>query len=300
MTKETQKYIKSPLNYIGGKYKLIPQILPKFPKNINTFFDLFCGGCNIGLNVEAQNYVFNDNLTYLIRLYCCLQHMADDAIIIDYVQDIIDEFGLSKTNIEGYNKLRVRYNQDKNSLYLFTLICYSFNNQIRFNNKHEFNTSFGKDRSHFNENIKQNLKNFVQRIDRIDPKFTCADFKDLLSQTEFKKDDFVYADPPYLISTGSYNDGKRGFKGWTEKEELELLSELDKLDSKETKFALSNIIEHKGNANEILKDWLTVNQHYYIHSVGVDYTNANYQVKNRIKNKTIEVLITNYDTQHLS
>ena len=36
-----QEYIKSPLNYVGGKYKLLPQILPLFPKNIDTFIDLF-------------------------------------------------------------------------------------------------------------------------------------------------------------------------------------------------------------------------------------------------------------------
>lgn len=29
--------IQSPLNYTGGKYKLLPQILPFFPENINCF-----------------------------------------------------------------------------------------------------------------------------------------------------------------------------------------------------------------------------------------------------------------------
>lgn len=37
-------YIKSPLNYTGGKYKLLPQILPLLPNNIDTFIDLFWGG----------------------------------------------------------------------------------------------------------------------------------------------------------------------------------------------------------------------------------------------------------------
>ena len=36
--------IKSPLNYTGGKFKLLPQILPLFPDNIDTFVDLFAGG----------------------------------------------------------------------------------------------------------------------------------------------------------------------------------------------------------------------------------------------------------------
>lgn len=37
-----EKYIKSPLNYVGGKYKLLK--VPLFPKNIHTFVDLFGGG----------------------------------------------------------------------------------------------------------------------------------------------------------------------------------------------------------------------------------------------------------------
>lgn len=37
-------YIKSPLNYVGGKFKLLPEIIPLFPTNINTFVDLFGGG----------------------------------------------------------------------------------------------------------------------------------------------------------------------------------------------------------------------------------------------------------------
>ena len=36
-------YIKSPLNYVGGKYKLLPQIVPLFPEKIHTFIDLFGG-----------------------------------------------------------------------------------------------------------------------------------------------------------------------------------------------------------------------------------------------------------------
>ncbi|MFY7787853.1 MAG: DNA adenine methylase [Thermoflexibacteraceae bacterium] len=38
---QTFKQIKSPLNYIGGKYKLLEQILHLFPKEINTFVDWF-------------------------------------------------------------------------------------------------------------------------------------------------------------------------------------------------------------------------------------------------------------------
>ena len=40
-------YIKSCLNYTGGKYKLLNQILPLFPQDIDKFIDLFCGGASV-------------------------------------------------------------------------------------------------------------------------------------------------------------------------------------------------------------------------------------------------------------
>ena len=36
-------YYKNPFNYIGAKYKLLPQILPLFPDKIPILFDLFGG-----------------------------------------------------------------------------------------------------------------------------------------------------------------------------------------------------------------------------------------------------------------
>jgi DNA adenine methylase len=53
-SKPQLKVIKSPLNYIGGKAKILDQILPLFPKSIDNFVDLFAGGCNVGVNVCAN------------------------------------------------------------------------------------------------------------------------------------------------------------------------------------------------------------------------------------------------------
>lgn len=61
--------IQSPLNYTGGKFKLLPQILPLFPGKIDQFVDLFCGGCNVGLNVTANKVIYNDLDENVINLY---------------------------------------------------------------------------------------------------------------------------------------------------------------------------------------------------------------------------------------
>ena len=43
MNTNMNTYIKSPINYTGGKYRLLNKIIPLFPENINTFVDFFGG-----------------------------------------------------------------------------------------------------------------------------------------------------------------------------------------------------------------------------------------------------------------
>lgn len=232
--------IKSPLNYTGGKFKLLNQILPKFPADIGTFVDMFAGGCNVGLNVRSERTVFNDNLTYLIDLYRSLQALSEQEIF-EHIYGRIRTLGLSKTNKAGYLALRDEYNVSKNPLDLFVLVTHSFNNQIRFNNKHQFNMPFGA--RDFNTSMEKNLRSFLNRVKGMDCTFSNESFEDF-DFSNLTRNDLVYCDPPYLISTATYNDGKRGFKGWGEAEEKRLLDVLDKLNELEIRFALSNVVEH--------------------------------------------------------
>lgn len=275
--------IKSPLNYTGGKFKLLPQILPLFPGNINTFVDLFTGGCNVGINVKANKLIRNDYMKQIIDLYTYLQQ-SDYEDILTYINNKINEYKLSMINKEGYLKFREYYNKYKNPLDLFICICYAFNYSIRFNSKGEFNIAFGKDRSCFNTAIQGRLETFMNKIKNI--KFTNNDFR-LLKVDKLHNNDFVYCDPPYLITDANYNENG----GWEEKSEIDLLNLLDKLNNNNIKFALSNVIESKGKINNILKEW---SKKYYMHKLNYSYGNCNYQTKNKSKNSTQEVLITNY------
>ena len=284
--------IKSPLNYIGGKYKILSQLLPLFPKKINNFVDLFAGGCNVGINVEAKTIHLNDNLTFLIEMYKAFR-LNDVETTINHIEKRIKQFRLSLTNEDGYNKMRELYNKEKKPLDLFVLIAYSFNHQIRFNNKHEFNNPFGRARSSFNVKMKQNLEQFILKIQNTNTLFSDIPFNDF--NLSFLSDgDFVYCDPPYLITTGTYNDGKRGFTGWTTKEETILLNQLDKLHKRGMKFALSNVLKHKGKSNDILEKWVDENSDYQVNYINCHYANSNYHLSIRDRSGSAEVLITNY------
>ncbi|MCL2045966.1 MAG: Dam family site-specific DNA-(adenine-N6)-methyltransferase [Oscillospiraceae bacterium] len=280
------KYLKSPLNYIGGKYKILPQILSIFPDKIDTFVDLFAGGCNVGINVNAKKIICNDLNSKIIEMYNAFLQI-DTEEILNHIENRIAEYSLSKDNEDGFRKFRNHYNDSKNPLDLYTLTCFSFNYQFRFNNNLEYNNPFGRNRSQFSENMKNNLLTFLARIKEIDIVFSALDFIEI-DLSALAQDDLVYCDPPYLITTGSYNDGNRGFKDWKETQEIALYEMLEKLDTQSVKFALSNVLTHKGNENKILNEWC---KKYTVHHIENSYTNASYNAK---RGESEEVLITNF------
>ena len=301
--------IQSPLNYTGGKFKLLPQILPLFPKNIDIFVDLFCGGANVGINVKSNKTILNDTNDNLTLLFSMFKNLGNDFLSL--IDEIIEKYKLSQSSKYGYDyyncdsntglapynkdrflKLRDDFNNSKDIGYyhyamLYTLILYSFNNQIRFNSQGHFNLPVGK--RDYNEKMIQKLQKFIDRLKEKDYKFSNLDFRDFDIST-LNSDSFVYADPPYLITCATYNE--QG--GWSEKDEHDLLNFLDDLHKNNIKFALSNVLRSKGKENSILIEWTQRNSDKYkVINLNYSYNNSNYQTKNKSE-VTEEVLIVNY------
>lgn len=303
---EINEFVKSPLNYTGGKYKLLPELIKRFPAEDGTFVDLFGGGFNVGVNSRNRLVVYNDlseQTTRLIKLF----YKYNTNEIIDKLEELIKKYGLSDSEKNGYeyygcnssnglgqynkkpfSKLRDDYNNSKKSVskdfLLLLLTIYSFNNQIRFNSSGLYNLPVGK--RDFNASTRKNVKLFSEKIKTKEVIFLSKDFNNI----DFKQYEkpFFYCDPPYLLGDASYNENG----GWDEQKENELLAFLKQLDTSGVKFALSNVIEHKGKQNKLLLDWCLKNQFNIIY-LDKNYSNSNYQTKHK-EQKTLEVLITNY------
>ena len=293
--------IKSPLNYVGGKFKLLPQILPYIPKDIDIFYDVFCGGTEVGVNVKADKICCSDINAEVMELLKYFKYNTYEDIVSG-IENIIHKYDLSESNINGYEyyncnsndglskynkekylKLRHDYNNgNRTPIMFYTMLIFAFNNYIKFNKNNNFTTAVNK--RDFNNNLRKKLKEYIEKIQSLNIKFETKDFRKINLDT-LSKEDFVYCDPPYLIACADYNDR------WSDKDELDLLELLDSLNCKGIRFALSNVLEHKGKSNDILKDWA---KKYNIHILNFNYSNCNYQTKIRDKNSTIEVLITNY------
>ncbi|MDD5959044.1 MAG: Dam family site-specific DNA-(adenine-N6)-methyltransferase [Methanobrevibacter wolinii] len=291
--KPKRKFLKSPFNYIGGKYKILPQLYENFPLKVNTFVDLFGGGFNVGINSNANKIIYNDQITPLVNLFKYL-NTHEYSNVVKYINNQIRKFNIKKDEKEGYLKFRKYYNtKSNNPLDLYVLIANSFNYQIRFNNSGEFNCPHGTHRSYFSKNMAKRLNRFMEVMHKKNIEYYNNDFMDLNILDKIDENSLVYCDPPYLITTGSYNDGNRGFKNWTKKEEINLLNLLDEIDLNGYKFALSNIITQGNKTNELLVNW--INEHNYnVININSDYSNSNYKKKKSNKKNTQEILVINY------
>ena len=303
---EIVEFAKSPLNYTGGKFKLLPELIKRFPNEECTFIDLFGGGFNVGVNAKNHKIVYNDlseQTTRLIKLF----YKYNTNEIVNKLEELIKKYGLSDSEKNGYEyygcnssnglgqfnkkpfaKLRNDYNAAKKSIdkdfMLLLLTIYSFNNQIRFNSSGLYNLPVGK--RDFNASTRKNVKLFSEKLKTKDVLFFSKDFNEI-NYKQFDRP-FFYCDPPYLLGDASYNENG----GWDETKECELLSFLKNLSDNGVRFALSNVLEHKGKTNTILLNWAIDNRFNIIY-LNKNYSNSNYQIKNK-NDKTTEVLITNY------
>lgn len=255
---------ESPLNYVGNKTRIISEIKNNIPTDIDYFIDAFGGGFNVGINIDSQNIVYNEYNHFVKELIESFRHYDTFSYIV-YMKKIIQRFGLERGNKDAYLKLRDYYNSfpenKRDPRLLLVVILYSFQQQIRFNANHEFNNPAGI--RWFNDKILEKLVSFSRRIKEQDIQFYCSDYTAMYKHIN-NNHAFIYLDPPYMLTNSSYNDGKRGFKGWSVLQENELFNFLDKLSLEGNRFMLSYVIEHKDKINQNLLAWIKDNNYHII------------------------------------
>jgi len=298
------KIKRSPLFYVGDKYKLMKQLVNLFPKEVNNFYEPFVGGGTVFLNIEAKKYFLNDIDKHLINIHKLLiassknskkffketekiihkyklSHSYKKDVVPDSLKKEFKKTYYARFNKEGYDKLRTCVNnfQKNDPLVLYILLIYGFNRMLRFNGGGKFNLPVGN--VDFNKNVVNALNGYFDFVHDKKISITSKDFKKFFSDKKYLKNDFVYLDPPYLISASEYN------KLWNQESEADLLKMIDALDKKGVKFALSNVTHYNGSKNELLLEWM---KKYKVHKIDSNYINYHNNGKKVIK----EVLITNY------
>lgn len=133
----------------------------------------------------------------------------------------------------------------------------------------------------FNTNVYHALTDYFTLVSQKCITWLNMDFRQFLTNIHLAEDDFVYLDPPYLITFSEYN------KLWNEDTEKELLAMLDVLSEQHIKFAISNVTHYKGRENTIFQTWAGK---YHAHPIKSNYISYHDNTAKTFN----EVLVTNY------
>lgn len=295
---------RSPMFYVGDKYKLIREIRTHFPDHINRLIEPFVGGGSVMMNVDADGFILNDIDSYVIGLHQMLcGYVGREQEFYTEFYRIVDQYGLSlsyrenpvpqelrkaypktyfaKYNKEAYHQLKADYitGGQQNWMQLYVLLIYGFNRMLRFNKKGLFNLPVGN--VDYNPNTHDALEDYFRVMSTKQVEWYNEDFRLFLGNVNYQEDDLVYLDPPYLITFSEYN------KLWNDETERELLALLDDMNARGIHFAISNVTHYRGRTNTLFLEW---SAQYHSHSIKSNYISFN---DNSIKQFN-EVLVTNY------
>lgn len=202
------------LKWVGGKTRLMPQLLPLLPPKFNDYYEPFLGGGAFYFALPGVHKAYlNDINQHLISANI---HIRDDLETViknlKKLEKIYHDLEEEEQKVY-YLERRDEYNVLKDSsvkktalLIFLNKTC--FNGMYRENSKGGFNVPFGKHRA---PKIcdEANLQLVSRKLKNAE--FSSGSYADVVKAA--KKGDFIYFDPPYFplnptsSFTGYHADG---------------------------------------------------------------------------------------------
>jgi DNA adenine methylase len=295
---------RSPLFFVGDKAKLLSQLVPSIPRSIDTYVEPFLGGGSLSLNVSAKKFILSDISAPLVTIHKRLRELSLAGDLVGTVCRRIQGYGLTcshlgiaaprrllikypktyfaEANRKAYLELRSKVNssQDPDPLDLYILVVYGFNRMLRFNRHGKFNVPVGN--VDFNAKTAAALEEFQEFHTSNDKvRLIAQDFRDCFPRLRLGRSDFVYLDPPYLITEAEYN------ARWTSADDLVLCELFESLNATGVRVAMSNVLQYRDKHNVSLETWA---RQFSIVEIRSNYISRFDNRQKRIR----EVLITNF------
>ena len=265
------------IRWVGGKQKILNQLMPYLPLDIPTrkYWEPFVGSGSLFFALHPQEAVLSDANKHLIN---CYKQVRDNHLLIyKYLRQ-----HANNTGKEYYYKIRLLYNRKGDSIAQAARFIYlnktCFNGIFRVNLKGEFNVPYGwkeppvlpslellRSASKALKNVTIYSDSFEKNIDQITPS------------------DFIYLDPPYPPLNGTSYFTHYTAERFGEKDQNKLVEYIKVVDGKGCKFMLSN-------ADTPLIRKLYSN--FFIINLSV----TRWITCKKKKHRVSELLITNYDS----
>jgi len=220
------------IKFVGGKSQLLPEILPRLPAKIRTYYEPFAGGAAVFFALASERRferaVLCDLNAELAILY---------TVVRDAVEALIGELSGMTYSEEEYYRVRATEPGDpvKRAARMVYLNKTGFNGLYRVNKSGKFNVPFGR---YANPTIcdEPRLRAASEALQGVS--IRTGDFWHGCGDAA--PGDFVYFDPPYLPVSRTANFRSYQANGFTVEDTQRLAGMCTWLADRGAQFLLSN------------------------------------------------------------
>jgi DNA adenine methylase len=188
--------VAHPIPYQGSKRRLAPLIAQHVPRGARTFYEPFAGSAAMTLHAAqhglAKHFVVGDSLEGIVGLW---------RGIIGQPEETAARYravwsGQSRSDADYFNRVRARYNRERDPVDLLYLVCRCVKNAVRFNSSGEFTQSVDRRRLGMHPDRMRAAILGASKLLRGRVEFRHGDW--LHTTADADPQDFLYLDPPYL------------------------------------------------------------------------------------------------------
>jgi DNA adenine methylase len=198
------------VKWVGGKTKLLPELLARMPQRLERYYEPFAGGAALFFRVAPRRAVLSDSNTDLIGLYTAIVDDVEAVIRkLEHHRKVHDE--------RHYYEMRARWNDhgairgaaERAAAFIY-LNKTCFNGLWRVNRAGDFNVPIGR----YTDPpicVPETLRAAQAALARAE--LRCGDYQKAVEDAA--RGDFVYFDPPYdpVTPTASFTSYTAGSFG---------------------------------------------------------------------------------------
>ncbi|WP_197996560.1 Dam family site-specific DNA-(adenine-N6)-methyltransferase [Gimesia panareensis] len=217
------------LKWTGSKRLQAEEIVRRFPRKIETYFEPFVGGGSVlyrllKSDIKVKRYRCSDTCRPLIDLW---------RLVMDNPRKLVLRYEemwrrLQNEGAGYYQSVRDEFNVSRCPALFFFLLRTCRNGLIRFNKKGEFTAAFHHGRGGMQpDTVRRIILDWSNILRQHDVRFYCRNYQ----RIQASGGDLLYLDPPYRISprfilyTGPFDFEM--FFGWLRKQSANYLLSLN-------------------------------------------------------------------------
>ena len=207
------------IKWSGSKRSQAEEIIKLFPKEIDTYYEPFCGGYSVlrrllSSDIKVNHYICSDLNGDLINLWNMIKNNPE--YLSNYYTKLWSELNIddNKERKKRYfENVRERYNVEHKAEDFLFIMRTTTNGMPRYNKEGRFNNSFHITRNGIlPSKLKKVLSEWSELLNKYSVEFKCCDYSEIVSD----ENDLLYLDPPYANTKGMYYGSLdlQKFFGW--------------------------------------------------------------------------------------